>query len=92
MDSSSKFDIKMQLDKILSNFKVNDVLYCGITDNYYIIKETKRLCEIKAVIINSHMIYIDKISIDIFRYLKKVDFIPNNIIDKFKKYGIHIDN
>ena len=92
MDSSNEFDIKTQLDNILSNLKVNDIYYCGITNAYYIIKRTSNVNNIKTVIINNIMVYITVITIDMFRYLKKVDFIPNNIINKFKRYGIHIDN
>ena len=91
MDSSSEFDTKTQLDKILSNLKVNDIYYCGITNAYYIIKKVSNV-NIKTVMINNLMIYIIVIPIDRFRSLKKVNFIPNNIINKFKRYGIHIDN
>lgn len=92
MDSSNEFNIKTQLDKILSNLKVNDIYYCGITNAYYIIKKASDVNNIKTVMINNIMVYIIVIPIDRFISLKKVDFIPNNIINRFKRYGIHIDN
>lgn len=90
MDSSNEF--KTEIDNIISNLKVNDIYYCGITNAYYIIKEASDVNNIKTVMVNNIMVYIIVIPIDRFMSLKKVDFIPNNIIDKFKRYGIHIDN
>ena len=58
MDSSNEFDIKTQSDKILSNLKVNDIYYCGITNAYYIIKRASDVNNIKTVMINNIMVYI----------------------------------
>ena len=90
MDSSNEFEAK--IDNIIFNLKVNDIYYCGITNAYYIIKRASDVNNIKTIMVNNIMIYIIVIPIDRFRSLKKVDFIPNNIINKFKRYGIHIDN
>ena len=82
---------KLKFDTIYSQLKVNDLYFCSLINSWYIIKNVKHLDEIECLVLSYDTIYLHSIDIEAFEYLKKVKHLPNNLINKYKRYGININ-